>query len=128
MARDDTHILLNTLSAAKPWDVYMGAVSITKLSMTISLLALAVALILAAVRMTSGGKRSGALDVTGVVGLVAGVAGAAYTGLISWVAAQHAHVHNVYVVLPSIIEAAYAFLFGLLVWLVARIGNAGARR
>ncbi len=128
MAEDGTQIILNTLSAATPWDVYTTALSLTKLGMTVSLLALVVALVLAIVRRGTGGRRSGVLDVTGVVGLVAGVAGAAYTALVSWTTAQHFHVTSVYVVLPAIITAVYAVGLGILVWLVARIGNAGAKR
>jgi len=128
MAGDDARIILNTLRAATPWDVYMDAVSLTKLSMTVNFLALVAVLVMAIVRRSSGGKRSPVLDLLGVFGLVVGLTGAAYCGLNSWIAAQYAHVSNVYVVLPSIIEAAYAFLAGVLVWLVAGFGNSGARR
>lgn len=126
MAGDDTQIIWNTLRAATPWDVFMAAGSTIKLCMTVSLLAFVAALVLAMVRRTTGARRFGALDVIGIVGLVAGIAGAAYTALITWFVAQYSEVTHFAVILPEVVEAAYALLYGVLVWLVARIGNAGA--
>ncbi|WP_443750555.1 hypothetical protein [Asticcacaulis solisilvae] len=96
--------------------------------MTVSLLMLAAAVALAVLRLASGGKPSAALATVGAIGLVAGCLGAVWDGLNAWLAAQSAHITDILVVLPEIVEVGYALLFGVLVWLVARIGNAGKRR
>jgi hypothetical protein len=118
----------DTLDSAVPWDVFAYAGPITKLTMLISLIAAGAGLMLAIMRRASKGRHSGLLSGLGLTGLLFGVLGALYTGTMSYMAAKATQTTNLIVVLPSIIEAVYAFLFGLVAWLIARWGNAGAKR
>jgi hypothetical protein len=79
-------------------------------------------------RKTSSGRHSGLLSGVGMTGLLFGILGALYTGAISYVAAKASDTTNLLILLPSIIEVVYAFLCGLIAWLIATWGNAGAKR
>ena len=125
---DQTQAIIATLQSAAPWDVFIYAGPITKLTMLISLIAAGAALMLGIMRQASKGRHSGLLSGLGLTGLLFGVLGALYTGIISYVAAKATQTTSLLVVLPSIIEAVYAFLFGLVAWLISVWGNSGARR
>ena len=127
MTTNDTDALIRTLGQATPWDVYANLSSTLKIAASIALLAAAAALVMALIRMMSGGRQSGFLGALGVIGLVVGIIGALYGATNSYIAAQVTH-PRLLVLLPSIIECAYVLLFGLLAWLIAKVGNAGARR
>jgi len=118
----------DTLESAVPWDVFTYAGPITKLTMLISLIAGGAGLILAILRQASRGRHSGLLSGLGLTGLLFGGLGALYTGAMAYMAAKATHTTNLLVMLPSIIEAVYTFLFGLLAWLISVWGNAGAKR
>lgn len=125
---DNTQAIINTLQYATPWDVFINAAPISKLTMLISLIAVGAALALGIMRQASKGRHSGLLSGLGMTGMLFGILGALYTGLMSYMGLKATHTTNLIVVLPAAVEAAYAFLFGLLAWLIAAWGNAGAKR
>ena len=46
----------------------------------------------------------------------------------TYIGAQAMHVTRFVIVEPEVIEAVYVLLLGVIVWLIARFGNAGAKR
>ncbi len=64
----------------------------------------------------------------GIAALVAGLLGAAYNGLNSYIAYQMVKPVRLIVVFPSIIEVVYVLMLGVIIWSIALWGNAGARR
>ena len=125
---NNTQAIIDTLQSAVPWDVFLYAGPITKLTMLISLITGGAALVLGIMRQASKGRHSGLISGLGLTGLLFGVLGALYSGAMVYMAAKATHTTNLLVMLPSIVEAVYAFLFGLVAWLISVWGNSGARR
>ncbi len=119
---------IRTLMMAVPWDVFGGLTIVVKFLVMIMLAAGTVAVITAVMRKLSGGPRSGLLTAMGIVALVAGLLGAAYNGLNSYIAYQMMKPVRLIVVFPSIIEVVYVLLLALIIWGIVLWGNAGARR
>ena len=118
---------IRTLMMATPWDVFGGLTMVVKFLVIIMLAAGVVVAIAALGRKSTGGPRSGLLAAMGVIALVAGLLGAGYNGLNSYIAYQMVKPVRLIVVFPSIIEAAYVLILALIIWGVALWGNAGAR-
>ncbi|MFT4075202.1 MAG: hypothetical protein QM647_06680 [Asticcacaulis sp.] len=119
---------IRTLMMAKPWDVFGGLTIVVKFLVMIMLVAGLVAAITAFIRRFNGGPRSGLLSAMGITALVCGVLGAAYNGLNSYIAYQMVKPVRFIVVFPSVIEATYVLMLGLIIWAISMWGNAGARR
>lgn len=119
--------ILGTLAYATPWTVFLGASVVVKLLVLIMLAAGLLAVLLAALRKLNGGARSGLLSTLGIIAVVAGLLGVAYTGLTNFMAYQ-AHPTHWGVLLPSLIEVTYVLILAVVIWLIAQWGNAGARR
>ncbi len=119
---------IRTLMMAWPWDVFGGLTIVVKFLVMIMLAAGIIVVITAVMRKLGGGPRSGLLAAMGIVALVAGLLGAAYNGLNSYIAYQMVKPVRFIVVFPSVIEAAYVLILGLIIWAVAAWGNTGARR
>ena len=128
MQTNDTAMIINTLAMATPMNVIGGMVSLTRVMTLLAIGAGIVALVLAVIRRLSAGQRSSFLNTLGWVGLGAGIAGAAYTALNTFIAANALHQYRFVILLPSLVEAAYALIIGLIVFAVAAVGNAGAKR
>ena len=128
MQSNDTAAIINTLATATPMNVIGGMVSLTKVMTILAIGAGIVALILAVMRRMSGGQRSSLLNALGWGGLGAGIAGAAYSALNTYIAANAMHEYRFVILLPSVIEAAYALIIGVIACGIATWGNAGARR
>ena len=126
MTDNETSMIVNTLAMAKPVDVFLGLTLVTKALATVALLAGGLALVLALIRVVSQGRRSGALATTGLVGLISAALGAAYPGLNSAVAFFVVRPTHLLVLLPSAVEVTYVLILGLIVWVIAKLGNAGA--
>jgi hypothetical protein len=124
----DTHVTLTEVfRQATPWAVFNFAMFVVKLTATLTALVGAVVIVGATVRKVTGGTHSGLLAGLGWIALGLGVFGAGYCLLSLYITCANAP-RPFILMLPSIIEAGYAFLFGLIVWLIAGVGNAGARR
>ncbi|MGN6208127.1 hypothetical protein [Asticcacaulis sp.] len=119
---------IRTLMMAWPWDVFGGLTIVVKFLVMIMLAAGAIAVIAAFMRKLGGGPRSGLLTAMGIVGLAAGLLGAAYNGLNSYIAYQMVKPVRFIVVFPSVIEAAYVLILGLIIWGISQWGNAGSKR
>lgn len=130
MAQDDTAAIIETfkMALAHPGIVFGSMLLVCKLTTLVSLACLAIAVVMGGIRRMNGAPRSGGLAVIGVIGLVFGLLGAAYGGLNTYITAQLTHVTRLVIYLPSLIESGLCVLVGVLAWLVARLGNAGARR
>ncbi len=124
MQSNETAAIINTLSTATPMNVIGGMVSLTKVMTLLALGVGIVAVILAIMRKTSAGPRSSLLNALGWVGLGAGIAGAAYAALNTYIAANAMHEYRFVILLPSFIEAAYALVIGLIALAIATWGNA----
>jgi hypothetical protein len=119
---------IRTLMMATPWDVFGGLTIVVKLMVNIMLAAGIGAVIAALIRKANNGPRSGFLAFMGITALVAGLLGAAYNGLNSYIAYQMVKPVHLIVVFPSIIEVVYVLMLGVIIWSIALWGNAGARR
>ena len=128
MQSNETAAIIHTLATATPMNVIGGMVSLTKVMTLLAIGAGIVALILAIMRRMSAGQRSSLLNTLGWVGLGAGIAGAAYTALNTYIAANAVHEYRFVILLPEFVEAGYSLIIGLIVWGIALWGNAGARR
>lgn len=124
MTTDDTSMIIETLKSATPWAVFGGMTIVTKLCTAIALIAGVVAIIAAVMR--AGGPKSGLLTALGWIALGFGLLGALYSGFNTYVAAQMTNTTRLVILLPSIVEAVYCFLAGVIVWFIAA-GN-GARK
>lgn len=125
---DDTNEIIGTLLAFSPWGVFTAAPILIQLVILVIVCAGAVAIVAAIARKASGGAKSGLLTVAGQVGLYAGVGGAGYLGMETWLTAQQMHVTRFVIYEPEVISAVFVLLLGLVVWLIARFGNAGGKR
>ena len=120
--------IIGTLMRATPWDLFMMASIVVKLMVLIILAAGFLAVILAVLRKLNGGARSGLLSALGIIAVVAGLLGVAYTVLTNFMAYQAMRPTHLGVLLPSLIEVVYVLLLAVIIWSIARWGNAGARR
>lgn len=120
--------ILGTLAYATPWNVFLGASVVVKLLVLIMLAVGFLAVILAALRKLNGGARSGLLSTLGIIAVVAGLLGVAYTGLTNFMAYQATRPTHLGILLPSLIEIVYVLILAAIIWSVARWGNSGARR
>ncbi len=125
---DDTAEIIGTLLAFSPLEVFRAASPLVKLAILVIAGAGLIAVIAAIARRVSGGAYSSLLAIMGRAGLYAGVFGAGYTGMTIFMTAQQMHVARFVVYEPEVIEAVYVLLLGVIVWLIARIGNAGTKR
>jgi hypothetical protein len=125
---DDTAEMIGTLMTFSPMGVFATASMLIKLAIIVILAAGVVALIAAIARRLSGGPRSGLLALAGQIGLYAGLAGAGYIGMTAFMAAQQTHMTRFVVYEPDAIEAVFVLGLGVIVYLIARAGNAGAKR
>ncbi len=128
MHQDDTAEIIGTLMAFSPLEVFSTALMLVKLMLIIIAVAGLIAVVTALVRRLSGSPRSSLLAVMGQIGLYAGLAGAGYQGMVTFLTAQATHTTRFVIYEPQVIEGAYVLLLGVIVWLVARLGNAGAKR
>ncbi len=119
--------IIGTLMRATPWDIFMMASIVVKLLILIMIATGLLAVILAILRKLNGGARSGLLSTLGIIAVVAGLLGVAYTGLTNFMAYQ-AHPTHWGVLLPSLIEVVYVLILAVIIWSIAQWGNAGARR
>ncbi len=130
MAQDDSAIIAETFkwALAHPGAVFTNMGIVGKLTVMIAVICLIIGAVTAVISRLRNAPRSGFLSVLGVIGLVSGLLGAAYGGLTTFLAVQQLHVTRVAIYLPSLIEIGFCALVGLLAWLVAQMGNAGAKR
>jgi hypothetical protein len=130
MAQDDTAEIIGTFEAAlgHPVDIFLNMGPVTQITTSIALVCLAVGVVVAVISRLNNAPRSGLLTALGVIGLIFGLLGAAYGGLTTYIGVQDMHVTRVVIYLPELIEIGLCVLIGLLAWLVAQMGNAGARR
>ncbi len=125
---NDTAEMIGTLMAFSPLGVFADAPLLVKLLMVIIMGAGLIALIATIARRVSGGSRSSLLTLMGQVGLYAGVAGAGYQAMGTYLTVQALHETRFVIYEPEVIEAVYVLLLGVIVYLIARLGNAGAKR
>ena len=128
MHHDDTAEMIGTLMTFSPLGVFDNASFLLKLVLIVILGAGVAALIAAIVQRRSTGPRSKFLALVGRVGLYAGVGGAAYAAVNTFFTALAMHVTRFVIYEPEVIEAVYVLLLGVIVYLVARFGNAGGKR
>ena len=128
MHHDDTAEMIGTLKAFSPMGVFADAEPLVKLAMIVIAAAGLVALIAAIARRMSGGSRSGLLVLAGQIGLYAGIAGAGYQAMTTFMTARALHETRFVVYEPEVIEAVFVLLLGMIVYGIARFGNAGAKR
>lgn len=130
MTQNDTPEIIQTFKVllADPVSTFMDMTVICKLTAFVALVCLAIAVVTAVISRLSNAPRSGFLATVGMIGLVSGLLGAAYGGFTTYVAVQAMHVTRLVVYLPSLIEVGVCAGIGLLAWLVAQMGNAGAKR
>ncbi len=125
---DDTAEMIGTLKAFSFLGVYDTATPLVKLMLIIVAGAGVIALITAIMRRLSNGPRSSLLAMMGQIGLYAGLAGAGYTATATYLTAKALHETRFVIYEPEVIEAVCVLLLGVVVYLVARLGNAGAKR
>ena len=130
MQQDDTHEILATIKAAamNPLAVLMTTPLLTRLMAFIALICLAIIVIVAILRRMNNSPRSGLLVALGWVALLSSLAGTAYEGLMIYVGVQATHTTHLAVIMPGLIEGCEVLLIGIIAWIVAGMGNAGARR
>ncbi len=128
MHHDDASEAIATFLMFSPLEAFSSASLLVKLLLIIIMGAGLIAIVAAVMRKVSGGPRSALLGIMGQVGLYAGIAGAGYQGTATYLTAQAMHVTRFVVFEPEVIEAVYVLLLGVVVWLIARLGNAGAKR
>ncbi len=130
MQQDDTHEILATIKAGlmNPLAVLMTTPLLTRLMAFIALICLAIVVIVAILRKLNNGPRSGLLATLGWVALLSSLAGTAYEGLMIYVGVQATHTTRMAVVMPNLIEGCEVLLIGIVAFVVAGLGNAGARR
>ena len=68
------------------------------------------------------------IRVFGYIGLSLGLLGTLYIGLTILTAMQTVNEMRLVMILPALLEAATVLGMGLVVWLIAFAGNAGARK
>ncbi len=124
----DTGEIIGTLLAFSPLGVFAAAPILVQLILLVVAAAGLIALIAAIARRVSGGPKSSLLKLMGQVGLYAGVGGAGYEGMATWMTVNQMHVTRFVIYEPEVIEAVFILLLGILVWLIARFGNAGGKR
>lgn len=125
---DDTGEMIGTMLTFSPVGVFENATFLVKLVFLVILLSGLAAIVAAIQRRMSAGARSSFLALSGRIGLYAGVGGAAYTAMTTFMTAQAMHVTRFVIYEPEVLEAVYVLILGLLVYAVARYGNAGAKR
>lgn len=120
MTPSNSKIFFNTLATANPVDVFMGLNALTKLAVLVILVMGIVAIIVA---LTRRGGRSGLLSFIGVAapGLAALIV--LYNGLRSFTAYKAVHATHIAIVFPTIIECGQVLILGIIVGLIAMIGN-----
>lgn len=130
MAQDDTAEIIGTFQSAltHPVDIFLNMSPVTKIAVFMALACLVIGSVVAVISRLNNARRSGLLTALGVVGLVFGLLGAAYGGLTTYIGVQEMHVTRVVIYLPELIEIGLCVIIGLLAWLVAQLGNAGAKR
>lgn len=125
---DDTGEMIGTLLMFSPLGAFETAPILVQLLMLLIAVAGVIAVIAAIVRRTSGSPKSSLLKWAGQVGLYAGGAGAGYLGMETWLTAKQMHVTRFVIYEPEVISAVFVLLLGVIVWLIARFGNAGGKR
>ncbi|WP_155847673.1 hypothetical protein [Asticcacaulis benevestitus] len=118
-----TPMLADILTTATPLNVFLYVTFVVKIAVAITI-CLALACGWTLLRMA---KRtySKPLAIYGRLALSCGLFGAAYSALNSYIGfAGDSNPHDIYDVLPSIIAAIYVLLLGVVVWLIAKWGNA----
>ncbi len=130
MQNNDNAEIIGTLKMvlSHPVSIFMNMSLLCQMLAFVAVACILAGLVLAILRRINAGPRSGLLAAIGIIGLVAGLLGAAYGGLTTYMAVQAMHVTRLVVYLPSLIEIGYCLVLGVLAWLVAQAGNAGARR
>ena len=124
MTHSNSEIFFQTLAGANPWEVFLYASVIVQLVVVLLAIMGVTALIMALVRLSSSGKgRNGLLSLIAWAGPALAVLGALYDGYRSYMGYTLSHATHIYVVFPSIIEAAMVLILGLIVGLFATIGN-----
>ncbi len=124
MPHSNSEIFFQTLASANPWDVFLDANIIVQLIVVLLVVMGIAALIMAIVRLTSAGKaRNGLLSLIAWAGPALAALGALYDGFRSYMGYTLSHATHIYVLFPTIIEAAMVLILGLFVGLVATIGN-----
>jgi hypothetical protein len=117
--------MVGTLMAFSPLGVFTEASLLVKLVLVIILGAGVIALVTAIARRMSNGPRSSLLALLGRVGLYTGVGGAGYEAMTTYMTASQMHVTRFVIVEPEVIEAVFVLLSGVIVYVIARLGNAG---
>ncbi len=126
--QNDGNEMMGTALTFTPWGLFAEASPLMKVVMLVVVAAGVVAAVAAIARKSSGGPRSSLLALAGQVGLYGGVGGGGYEAMTAWMTANQMHITRFAVIEPDIIEAVFVLLLGLIVWLIARYGNAGGKR
>lgn len=121
MAPSNSEIFFNTLATANPLDVFMGLNVLTKLAVLVIVIMGIVAVIVALTRR--GGARNGLLSFIAVAAPGLAALAVLYNGLRSFTAYKAIHATHIAVVFPTIIECGQVLILGLIVGLVAMMGN-----
>lgn len=128
MTIDDTAAIVATLQAYNPIAMFAEAdLPVQVVGIALVKIA-AVTAFMAIVRTILRTPRSTAIGVFGYIGLGLGLLGALYVGLTIRTALQSRGETRIVIVLPLLLEAATLLAMGLIVWLIAFAGNAGARK
>jgi hypothetical protein len=128
LQHDDTAEMIGTLLSFSPMGVFETAPMLVKFMLIIIGVAGIVAVIAAVFRRVSNGPKSTLLPLAGQVGLYAGLAGAGYQATMTGIAVKATHVTRFVIYEPQVIETVFVLLAGVIVYLIARFGNAGAKR
>lgn len=128
MTTDDAAAILATLQTYGPIAMFFEAA----LPVQIICLALvkfaAVTAFMVIIRMILRTPKSMVIRVFGYIGLSLGLLGTLYIGLTILTAMQTVNEMRLVMILPALLEAATVLGMGLVVWLIAFAGNAGARK
>jgi hypothetical protein len=125
---DDTAEMIGTLKAFSFLGIFETAPVAVKLMLIIIAGAGLVAVIAAIARRLSNGRWSSLLATMGRIGLYAGAAGTGYMAIVTYLTAKALHETRFVIYEPEVIEAVCVLLLGVVVYVIARLGNAGAKR
>lgn len=125
---EDTAAIMATLQAYNPVEVIAYATLTIKMVAIALVKVAAVTLLMAIVRMVLRSAKSAGLRIFGYIGLGLGALGALYSLVNTGIAMKNSGVTRLAIILPSLLEALTLLAMGLIVWLIALAGNAGARK
>jgi hypothetical protein len=123
---EDIMTFWDGLTGLTPVELFMESNIILKLIMILVMFNGFVALILAILRHATKGPRSGILTGLGAGALIFATLGAAYNGYFVYVTAKQLKISNLAIIAPSVAESLLCFGLGVIVMLIAVIGNWGA--